>query len=302
MRTRKYLALLLSLLMLFFTGAGVLATGFAEDLPEPLEALAGHYTYRTSMSTLPSGWNPHTYQTADDAVYFDFTTSGLYTLYFNDELHPHADKTREPFSSYVIVPEMAAAYPVDVTEEVKVSHPQFNIPEDATSGYAWSVRLRDDLKWQDGTPITAQDFVDSLERLLRPELQNYRAADYFRGSYALANAERYALSGNPVYTSFAEQGTSYEAFIAGGGSDEEVAIDMMGFWNVSGPDGIHSWGRITDDTMVTYPGGEEGVEYQVSAKYLWDNYLGSNGDYAASGYELGVRGHHQLSLRGGLQL
>lgn len=95
------------------------------EIPEPVDFGDGTYTYKSSASTLPSLWNPHTYKTADDAVYFDHTTSTLYSVFFNDELHPHEDESMEPFSSYVIVPDMAADYPVDVTEEVKASHPQF---------------------------------------------------------------------------------------------------------------------------------------------------------------------------------
>lgn len=166
------------------------------------------YTYNTSASTLPAGWNPHTYQTADDAVYFDYTTDSLYTLFFNDQIHPL--EGREPFDGYVIVPSMAADFPVDVTEQVKASHPQFHIPESATSGYAWSVKLRDGLKWDDGTPITAQDFVDSLERCLRPELINYRSSDYNRGTYAVVNAENYALSGSYSFDDNGDLGVKLE--------------------------------------------------------------------------------------------
>lgn len=165
----------------------------SEDTQTPA-AEDATYTYNTAASVMPAGWNPHTYQTTDDAVYFDYATDDLYTLFFNDEIHPL--EGREAFDGYVIVPSMAADFPVDVTEEVKASHPQFNIPESATSGYAWSVKLRDNLKWDDGTPITAQDFVDSLERCLRPELLNYRSSDYNRGTYAVANAENYALAGS----------------------------------------------------------------------------------------------------------
>ncbi|RKJ22027.1 hypothetical protein D7X48_00065 [bacterium D16-50] len=242
------------------------------------------YTFNTSASTLPAGWNPHTYQTADDAVYFDYTTDSLYALFFNDQIHPL--EGREAFDGYVVVPSMAADFPVDVTEKVKASHPQFNIPESATSGYAWSVKLRDDLKWDDGTPITAQDFVDSLERCLRPELLNYRSSDYNRGTYAVVNAENYALAGNPVFQSFADAGTTYADFIANGGTDDQVAVDMNGFWGVTGPDSRFNWGYITDDNMVRDPAVAEGEdEDYVSAKYLWDNYLGPDGAYAGSGYD-----------------
>lgn len=162
--------------------------------------VADTYTYLTSVSTLASNWNPHVYQTADDGYVFNEipTTSSLYTMYFNDELHPL--EGREAFDGYVLVPEMAVDYPVDVTESVKAEHPEFNIPESATSGFAWSVKLRDDLKWDDGTPITAVDFVESFKRLMDPKYLNFRAADYYDGSYAIANAMPYALAGNSSWS------------------------------------------------------------------------------------------------------
>ncbi len=260
----------------------------SQDSQTPVEEDAT-YTFNTSTSVMPAGWNPHTYQTEDDSVYFDYTTDSLYRLFFNDEIHPL--EGREPFDGYVIVPSMAADFPVDVTEEVKASHPQFNIPESATSGYAWKVKLRDGLKWDDGTPITAQDFVDSLERCLRPELLNYRSSDYNCGTYAVVNAENYALSGNPVFQSFAEAGTTYADFIANGGTDDQVAVDMNGFWGITGSDSRFNWGYITDDTMVRDPAVAEGEEEDyVSAKYLWDSYLGPDGSYAGTGYDLQYTG------------
>ena len=240
------------------------------------------YTYNTSVSTLPSGWNPHTYQTADDSVYFDYTTDSLYTMFFNDQLHPL--EGREDFDGYVIVPSMAADFPVDVTEAVKASHPQFNIPASATSGYAWQVTLRDGLKWDDGTPIKAQDFVDSLERVLRPELLNYRTGDYSRGSYAVVNAEQYSLSGQPAFKSFADMGTTVDDYLAGGGSEEDIAIDLSGFWGITAAD-KRTFALITDDTMVRDPAVDEGEdEDYVSAKYLWDNYLAPGTAYYERGY------------------
>lgn len=242
------------------------------------------YTFLDSDSQIPSNWNPHTYITSTDSYPLDYITDSLFTMVYNDELNPVEGLA--PYEGYKLVPAMAAAYPVDVTTAVKAAHPEFNIPESATSGYAWSVKLRTDLKWDDGSPITAQDFVDSLERVLRPELLNYRAADYYDGSYVVVNADLYSLSGNPVYTSFADMGTTYEEFIAGGGTDAEVAVDMDGFWGVTGGDGVHTWGYITDDTMVRDPAVAEGEdEDYVSAKYLWDVYLNPNGYYGPYGPE-----------------
>lgn len=154
---------------------------------------ADTYTYLDGVSVLASNWNPHIYETADDGYPLSFITSSLYDYIFNDVNHPVDGK--EPFDGYVVVPEMAADYPVDVTEAVKAAHPEFNIPESATSGFAWSVKLRDDLKWDDGTPITAEDFVESFKRLLDPKYLNYRASDYYDGSYAVVNAINYSLAG-----------------------------------------------------------------------------------------------------------
>lgn len=261
------------------------------DLPEITEFDPdASYIYKTSMSSMPSNWNPHTYQDADNSTPLDYTTDSLYTMIFNDESHPK-EGHETPFDGYVIVPAMAAEMPVDVTESVKAEHPEFGIPESATSSYAWSVKLRDDLKFDDGTPITAETFVESLKRLLKPEAVNFRASDVYEGSYALANAKNYALSGQPTFVSFASQGTTYEDFIANGGTDEEVYVDMSGFWNVTGPDGVHGFGQITNDTMVRDPAVPEGEdEDYVSAKYLFDNYLGPNGGYHGSGYDTAYLG------------
>ena len=295
---KKTLALLLAVVMVLAVLAGCGPQGNTEstggsESTNPPEGTGssesttpedpGTYTYNTSISIFPSNWNPHTYTTADDGMPLDYTRSALYSFIFNDADHPVEGK--DPYTGYVIVPEMAAEMAVDVTEEVKASHPQFNIPESATSGYAWKVVLRDDLKWEDGTPITAQTFVDSLERVLRPELLNYRAYDNYSGQYAVVNAMNYALSGQGVFTSFASMGTTYEDYIAEGHTDDEVYVDMNGFWGVTAAD-KHTYAKITDDNMVRDPAVPEGEnEDYVSAKYLFDNYLGPNGDYAGSGYD-----------------
>ena len=64
------------------------------------------YTYNTSASTFPTVWNPHTYQTATDAVPLDYTSVGFYTFDYNETL-----------DGYKLVPEMATAEPEDVTAD-----------------------------------------------------------------------------------------------------------------------------------------------------------------------------------------
>ena len=155
------------------------------------------YTYKDSVSTLCSNWNPHTYQNQDDSYLTEFIRTGLYGFFYNDASHPI--EGTEDYAGYVIVPEMAESDPVDVTEKVKAEHPEFNIPESATAGYAYTIDLNKNACWEDGTPITADDYVESMKRLLDPTLLNYRATDYYSGSMCIAGAEAYAKGGTTTY-------------------------------------------------------------------------------------------------------
>lgn len=185
---KKTLALLLAVLMtVSVLSCGLTAAAETDSV----------YTYNDSVSTLASNWNPHTYQTNDDSYPADFLRVGLYGFIFNDELNPVEGK--DPYTGYVIVPEMAAEMPVDITEQVKAEHPNFNIPESATAGYAYSIKLNPDACWEDGTPINADTYVESMERLLRAELMNYRATDYYAQTLCIAGAEAYAKSGATTY-------------------------------------------------------------------------------------------------------
>ena len=50
----------------------------------------------------------------------------------------------------------------DVTQQYKG---KYNVPEDAVENYAYKITLREDLKWHDGTPIDADDFVYTMQEL-----------------------------------------------------------------------------------------------------------------------------------------
>lgn len=203
---KKFLALLLALTMVLSLAAcggnnnETQPEGTTAPNADPVETTPeapATYTWKDSVSTLASNWNPHTYQTTDDAYPADYLRVGLYGFYFNDELHPKEGV--EPYAGYVIIPEMAAALPVDVTEQVKAEHPEFNIPESATEGFAYTIDLNPNAVWEDGTPINADTYVESMKRLLDVKLLNYRATDYYAQTLAIAGAKAYANSGRTVY-------------------------------------------------------------------------------------------------------
>lgn len=269
---KKILSLVLAVLMLVSVFAGCTP---AETTPSDTSATAGStgstaastYTYNDWVSSLASNWNPHTYQTSDDSYPIDFIAAGFYSFIFNDELHPA--EGFDDFSTYVIVPEMAASEPVDVTEKIKASHPQYGIPASAKSGYAYTIALNPKATWQDGTPIKAEDYVKSMEYLLDPRLLNYRASDYYgSATLSIAGAEKY----NKALTKELFQVCGWaaaETMIAEG---KDVYIDCWTFWGATGytdKDGNEcpQYVKITDETVYG-----EAQNDAFSGKMLWDNY------------------------------
>ena len=146
------------------------------------ESGGGEYTYRDVYETPPSTWNPHTYRTSDDAYVNGYTTLGLYAFFF-----------RDGGVGYEVRPEMAAAEPTDVTAQYKQVE-KWGIPAEAEGGYAYEIQLNPLAKWEDGAPINADTYVYSMERLLSPDLLNYRASSYYTGDLVIKNAEKYNLS------------------------------------------------------------------------------------------------------------
>ncbi|UTH14214.1 peptide ABC transporter substrate-binding protein [Macrococcus equipercicus] len=58
-------------------------------------------------------------------------------------------------------------------------------PEKSKDGKTWTIKLRDDAKWSNGDPVTAQDFVYSWQRTLDPKT----GSEYAYIMYDVKNAE-----------------------------------------------------------------------------------------------------------------
>ena len=179
---KKLLSLVLAVVMVL----GLVACGGngGSETTAPVEtttpAVEGTYTYNYALAEFPTNWNYHTYQTNIDAEILDYISSGFYVFDYN-----------ETKDGYAMVDGMAVGDPVDVTADYVG---QYGIVEGDTAK-AYILNLRQDLKWQDGTPITAHDFVESAKRLLNPEAQNYRADGMYAGSVQIHNAEAYLKQG-----------------------------------------------------------------------------------------------------------
>ena len=162
------------------------------------------YTYNTYLSTSPSKWNVHNWETSDESYIQGFCETGLYDVVMNAN-----------HDGYKFISEMAGDMPtsidpadLDADEYDDIKENYFNGKEPA-SGMIWEIPLRKTAKWQDGTAITANDYVQSMERLLQPKYANYRADSYYNGNFVIANAENYYKNGRSVLE------TIYQYLIAG---------------------------------------------------------------------------------------
>ena len=134
------------------------------------------YTYRTTGSS-PTTWSPTDWQMTSDRLPLDYTTDGLYEFNLNE--------TRD---GYVIEPGMAQDMPEDVTASYAG---RYGVPQDAGKGYAWKIRLRDDLYWDNGEKIDVSSFVYSVQQFLNPKMKNYRASVLYADSLPIVGAEAY---------------------------------------------------------------------------------------------------------------
>ncbi len=153
------------------------------------------YTYNASLSTFPTNWNPHVYQTNTDATILDYTTMGFYGFDYNENLN-----------GYKMVTEMASAFPVDVTADYVG---RYGIKEGDTAK-VWKIALNTNAKFDNGDPINADTYVESLKLLLNPVAANYRADSVYSGDMKIFNAENYLKQGKTLRVSALEKYTEWD--------------------------------------------------------------------------------------------
>ncbi len=185
------------------------------------------YTLNSYTSVFPTVWNIFDYETSTDAIILDYISPGFYTFDYNETL-----------DGYKYADDMAIGDPVDVTADYVGE--KWGIAEGDTAR-AWKVTIRDDIKWQDGTAITAQDFVTSLELLLNPEAGNHRADSVYQGSFQVHNAKNYFYQGQEIWED--------------NGATEAYSLADL----VKGEDGVY-----------TLPNGEA-IYFTVTNKLDWCN-------------------------------
>ena len=259
---KKFLALALVACMMFSGFA------FAEG-----DTAKDSYTYNLAISEFPTVWDPMRQQTNTDSTYTNYMGNGLYDFDFNEDM-----------DGYVVVPLAAADYPEDVTKEYVDA--KWNIAEGDTAR-AWRISIRQDMTWDDGTPITAKDFVDSAKIRLNPKAANYRADSFYSGNMVIAGAEAYAKGNTTVDTAISaymdiDGVETIDEFLAAHG-DEEGYIN----WG-------NSFGDTYDFEAKTWSGeGEDAVvDSGLTIKELYEFYTaGAGAEYITWADEEGIKAY-----------
>lgn len=144
------------------------------------------YTLREYTAQLPGQWCTIVSSDSVDNDMESYMTSAFYEFNYKFD----ADGKIVP-GAYTV--EYSAATKLeDVTKKYAG---KYGLAADAEKGQAFAMTLRNDLKWNDGTPIKAADFVYTMTQQLSPKYLFDTASNYYSGNYVIHNAENYVKQG-----------------------------------------------------------------------------------------------------------
>ena len=161
----------------------------------------GEYTYRSYSSALATNWNPCTWETNADSGVLSYLEEGLVNLEPSDTTKGIYQWTYDMATSITDITKTSADKLVKygIFETVEEANAYIDSCDASNPGkYVYQIKLRDDLKWQNGDTINADSFVTSMKYLLEPNAKNYRANLYVAGESAIAGGEAYYYQGSTV--------------------------------------------------------------------------------------------------------
>ena len=185
----------------------------------------GVYTYKTYSTALGNNWNPHTWETnADDSI-LEQTTIGLVDIIYwaDGEWKWHY--------------EMAESVS-DITSSMSSTDLEKWDIKEGEEGHFWQIKLNKNAKWENGDAIKADDYVYSMQQLLNPELQNYRANTYYADDYEIVGARNYFFQGQEGW---------FGAHIAYDAYDDSLAEKVIFKLSPADKEGIDATSYLFDD-------------------------------------------------------
>ena len=158
--------------------------------------------YNTTTTVMPSNWNEFTYADNNDTQIMSYIGSSFFTYDYKFENDKKYNEDGSINKDGIVAGAYTTNYDAatkleDVTATVDAKW-GYTATQKEEGGYAWKITLRNDLKWDDGTPITAADFVWSMKQLLDPDFMNFRANTYY-DTLMIKNSKEYFFSGAPIY-------------------------------------------------------------------------------------------------------
>ena len=255
--------------------------GCSNSKPNVEQVTLKQAEYNTTTATMPSNWNELTYADNNDTQIMNYIGGQFfaYDYKFKDGNKYNDDGS---INKAAIVPGAyttnydAATKLEDVTSTVDAKW-GYTDAQKKEGGYAWKITLRDDLKWDDGTPIKAADFVYSMQQQLDPAFMNFRANTYY-DTLKIKNSKVYFFQNQEgTYESVASLG--YESNAAAIADGKDVYINVYDFYGAEGyvdADGnaCPQWVLYTDevvyDTANAWSTGT--AEDAFTGKEIWDAY------------------------------
>ncbi|MBO4537379.1 MAG: hypothetical protein J5694_00735, partial [Erysipelotrichaceae bacterium] len=199
----------------------------ASTVPEG--ALVGNYTYHTYSTSLGKNWNPHAWETSAESSILGYITTPFVNMQVSDSENGIYQWV---YLAATAITDVTASHQADL-EKYAVVLPEGKTAADVTEGYVYELKLNPDLKWEDGTPINADNYLYSFKAMLDPEMKNYRANLYYSGESACAGAVAYYNAGS-VVTDYAKLGMTVQEYLDKGGKVEDLYVDCYEFWGAQG--------------------------------------------------------------------
>ncbi|MCH5278810.1 MAG: hypothetical protein J1E60_03380 [Christensenellaceae bacterium] len=154
----------------------------SENTEKPGEEGA-EYTYNLTLGAGPTNWNPHTWEMNTDSEIMSYLEMPIVDAILAED----GINFKWVFEMVTDITDVTATY----ADREKWLEPDEKTGELPTENYIYEMKLNPDAKWEDGTPINADTYMWSMERLISSEMKNYRSNNYTRGDTALVNAYNY---------------------------------------------------------------------------------------------------------------
>ena len=202
--SKKIFSLLLVVVLLLgcLTGCGLINKIKSWFNKEPAAATYKKAEYNTTTAVMPSNWNELTYADGNDTQIMSYIGSSFFSYDYKFENDQKFLEDGSINKAGVVDGAFTTNYDAataikDVTSTVDAKW-GYTADQKAEGGYAWQITLRTDLKWDDGTPINAHDFVYSMQAQLDPDFMNFRANTYY-DTLKIKNSRDYFFQKAPIY-------------------------------------------------------------------------------------------------------